>query len=108
VVGSGTFDRLPPAARTSLMANAPELAAETRSSKLFSVLERDDVRAITIPSLLLNGAFSPAMFHLITDELARCLPQAERVLIPTASHAIHQDNPTVYNKTVLDFLAGTA
>jgi len=105
VVGSGTFDRLPPQVRASLMANAPELAAETRSPDLFPGLECDDLRAITIPGLLLNGERSPAMFHLITERLAHCLPGAERVIVPNASHAIHQDNPTVYNKTVLDFLA---
>jgi pimeloyl-ACP methyl ester carboxylesterase len=105
VLGTNVFDQLPPSARASLMANAPELEAETRSPDLFPGLECEAVRQITIPSLLLNGERSPAMFHLITEELARCLPHAERATIPNASHNLHHDNPTVYNKAVLDFLA---
>jgi pimeloyl-ACP methyl ester carboxylesterase len=105
VLGTNIFDQLPPPARASLMANAPELEAETRSPDLFPGLECEAVRQITIPSLLLNGERSPAMFHLITEELARCLPHAERATIPNASHNLHHDNPTVYNRTVLDFLA---
>jgi pimeloyl-ACP methyl ester carboxylesterase len=45
------------------------------------------------------------MFHLITDELERCLPDTERQTIPNASHAIHNGNPSAYNAAVLDFLA---
>jgi len=44
------------------------------------------------------------MFHLITDQLARCIPHAMRIRIPAASHSMHLDNPRVYNDAVTAFL----
>jgi pimeloyl-ACP methyl ester carboxylesterase len=45
------------------------------------------------------------MFGVITDELARVLPHAERTTIPAASHGIHAHNPAGYNAAVLSILA---
>lgn len=105
VQGADVFDQLPPPAQAGLMDNAPELKAETSAPGLFSVFQCEDAARIQVPALLLNGEHSPAMFHLITTELARCLPHAERAMIANASHAMHQGNPQAYNTTVLDFLA---
>ena len=58
--------------------------------------------------LLCKGELSPPVFRLITDDLAKCLPNAQGpVIIPGASHAMHVGNPAFYNQVVLDFLRET-
>jgi len=113
VLGPGSYEKFPQSARAGLLANAAEIMAsrysvtfeaETTSEGFFSPLGRDEVRRIDTPVLLLNAERSPRMFHLITDELARCLPRAARREIPAASHSMHLDNPRFFNDSVLAFL----
>jgi non-heme chloroperoxidase len=105
-VGKGAFDELPPRARDGMMKNAPELAVSTHTP--FEVqmpdLTCEDLSKIEAPALLMRGENSPGMYHLINDELARCLPHAEQAVIPAASHVLHSHNPQVHNETVLRFL----
>lgn len=104
VLGEGTFDKLPQPARSNLMDNALEMKAETSAPNLFLLFSCEDVRRIKIPTLLLKGELSPKIFHLITDELERCLPNKEVAIVPAASHSIHNGNPEAYNEMVLAFL----
>lgn len=107
VIGPGAFDRMPPPARAMMLANAPAMGAETSSppERYFPPFGPDRVAGLPMPVLLAEGAVSPPMFGLITDQLARALPTAERVTIPAASHGMHAQNPDAYNRTVLGFLA---
>src|SRR2546430_7187386 len=54
--------------------------------------------------LLVTSERSPRVFHVITDELARCLAAEEVVTVPGAGHAVHGDNPAYYTAAVLQFL----
>lgn len=105
VIGDGAFDRLPPPARQMMLDNAAEMRAETMTppEQYFPRLSPDDVRELSMPVLLAEGALSPAMFGLITDELARALPAARRIVIPNASHGMHSQNPDAYNDEVMAF-----
>jgi pimeloyl-ACP methyl ester carboxylesterase len=103
VLGPGSYEKFPLSAKAGLIANAAEIMAETTSEGFFSPLSQDEVRRIEKPVLLLNAERSPRMFHLITDELARCLPRAARKEISAASHSMHLDNPRLFNDTVLAF-----
>ncbi|MCO5222142.1 MAG: alpha/beta hydrolase [Thermomicrobiales bacterium] len=107
VIGPGAFDRLSPPAREVMLDNAAAMRAETATPPelYFSSLSRDDVREMTTPALLVEGAQSPRMFGVITDELARVLPEAERVMIPATAHGMHSQNPAAYNKAFLAFQA---
>ncbi|HCV42833.1 MAG TPA: hypothetical protein DGH68_05075, partial [Bacteroidetes bacterium] len=71
----------------------------------FTPLTFDEVRGLKVPVLLLSGETSPRMFHLITEQLLRCLPGAPHLIIAGASHSMHSQNPNLYNSTVLDFLS---
>jgi non-heme chloroperoxidase len=102
---AGAFDRFTPAVRQMLLDNGPEIQAESRSNRLFPAFGCADAARIGCPVLLLSGALSPALFHLITDELERCLPHAERVTIPAVSHAMNAARPRTYNEVVLRFLS---
>jgi pimeloyl-ACP methyl ester carboxylesterase len=107
VIGPGTFERLPPPARESMLANAPEMATELRTppGAYFPSLTCEDVGRVDVPVLLLDGETSPRMFRLVQDALQACLPNVERATIPNASHGMHNGNPEAYNAAVLDFLA---
>ncbi len=106
VFGAGAFDRLPPPVRGAMLDNAPAMQAETTTppEQYFPDLPTEDVRRLRLPTLLLQGEVSPAMFGRITDVLARSLPDAERAMIPASSHGMHSQNPTGYNAVVLAFL----
>lgn len=106
VMGRPTFVHLAPPARQLILDNAPEMAAETLANRYFPPFACEDARALGQPVLLCKGELSPEMFHLITDELAACLPaSAAPVVIPGASHAMHAGNPQAYNHQVVSFLA---
>ena len=104
VIGRGAFDRISPSGRRMLLDNAAEMRAETLAPDIFPALTCADVAALDRPVLLLNGELSPRLFHLINDELARCLPHARKAVIPHTSHAIHVGNPQAYHAAVLKFL----
>jgi pimeloyl-ACP methyl ester carboxylesterase len=65
----------------------------------------EEAREIKIPVLLLGGDRSPAVFAQILDALEKCLPTAERAVLPKSSHGLELDNPAAFNETVLKFLA---
>src|SRR5919197_11015 len=100
------FDALPEAARGRLLRLAPELRLETRAepADYTPALDCKAVGGIRNPVLLVGGEKSPRMFHIIAEELARCLPTAESVTVPGAGHTVNADNPAYYNGVVLPFL----
>lgn len=106
VMGRGTFDRLSPAGQRMILDNAAEMRAETLADDYFPTLTPADAARIDRPVLLLNGALSPRLFHVINAELARCLPRAAQAVIPHASHVIHAGNPAVYHAAVREFWGG--
>jgi pimeloyl-ACP methyl ester carboxylesterase len=65
----------------------------------------NDATKIQTPTLILTGDQSPEMFLLVSQELARYVPNAEQAQIDGASHLLHGMNPQVFNATVLAFLA---
>jgi pimeloyl-ACP methyl ester carboxylesterase len=107
VIGAGAFDRMGPSAQAVMLDNAEveRLETVTPSEQYFPSLAPPDVAPLQVPVLLLEGEMSPPMFGLITDELARVLPTAERITIPGASHGMHAQNPAAYNDAVSAFLA---
>jgi pimeloyl-ACP methyl ester carboxylesterase len=104
VLGPGSYDKLSHSARKMLIDNVPALKAEVSSADYMSDISCELLRRIQIPTLLVGGELSPELFHRITDEFERCLPNRERITVPNASHAIHNQNARFYNRAVLDFL----
>ncbi len=111
VSGRGAFERVPPTGRAIQMENARSLQAEmdmiarfgTRRG-YFASLSCANLNMLNVPTLLVGGDRSPVMFHLVLDELARCLPQARQVTIPSASHSMIAGNPLAFNGAVMEFL----
>ncbi|MGB6032245.1 MAG: alpha/beta hydrolase [Bacteroidota bacterium] len=102
----GMFDAMPQGAREKLVEFAPELKLElTTELDLFMPdIGCEELQRVRVPTLLLTGEKSPALFHLIIDQLEICIPDTRRVEIPRAGHAMHIGNADAYNRTVLGFL----
>jgi non-heme chloroperoxidase len=105
VMGRPTLQHLGPRGYQTMMDNAPEMRAETLSQAYYPSFTCVDAQNLAQPVLLCKGEMSPELFHMITDDLAKCLPGARSpVVIPGASHPMHIGNPAFYNQVVLDFL----
>ena len=104
-VGWDEYEKLPPRVRAAMMPNAPEMKVGTETSfeEHMPDLTCEDASRITAPTLLMRGANSPRMYTLINNELARCMPYVEQVIVPNASHILHNHNPAVHNKFVLEW-----
>ena len=103
----GCFDTFPQARRTELVdKQAPSLRAElmTETASAMPPLDCGDLAKSKLPTLLVTGERSPAMFLLITAELEGCLEGESQVRVPNAGHGLHEANPTFYNQTVMAFL----
>jgi non-heme chloroperoxidase len=101
VAGKGTFEKVPPEVRRRYMDNI-RVQAFPGSPAPFS---REEAQRITVPVLLLTGEQSPRLFHLVTEELEKCLPNAEREEISSAAHLLTVFNADEFNNKVLRFLS---
>jgi pimeloyl-ACP methyl ester carboxylesterase len=104
-LGTGTFARFPKLLQRKVMSGSRDWAAQTMSTVPFADLARDAVRAISAPSLLLSGANTIPLHALVDDELERLLPNAERVVIPDATHDLWADQPELCRSAALEFLS---
>ena len=107
VCGPACFDNAPQSVRTELVEKqAPALRAEmmTEMAAVMPPLDCGDLGKLKLPTLLVTGERSPAMFPLITAELERCLAGESPVMVPEAGHGMHSDNAVFYNEAVTAFL----
>ena len=105
-VAPGAFDRFPPRVRERLLANAREWEAHTTSSDPFPALDRDRLRALRVPVLMLSGERTLPLHHLVDAELERLLPDVRRVVVPGATHDVWTDGGAVCREETLAFLEG--
>lgn len=100
-LGRRSFAALSDARRAQVRANT--IDAELLGSG-FPPVDPDRIRRLRRPTLLVQGARSPAFFARIVDRLFELLPDADRCVIPEASHIMHEDEPPAYLRALLDFL----
>ncbi|MCA9895813.1 MAG: alpha/beta hydrolase [Anaerolineae bacterium] len=103
VLGKDVYRNLSPARLEQARAN--NFKMELLGSG-FLPLNAEAIQRLQIPTLLINGADSPALFHRFNDRLQVLLPNVKRKIIPSASHMMHEDNSTAYNAAILEFLNG--
>jgi pimeloyl-ACP methyl ester carboxylesterase len=104
VLGKKAFDRVPEPRKEQMRENLCALRAQMLGAG-FPALGEDDVRGLHVPVLLLTGQRSPSVFRRLTDRLQELIPIVERVEIPGASHAMHEENSAAVNEAILRFLA---
>jgi pimeloyl-ACP methyl ester carboxylesterase len=105
VFGPGGFERMPEGRRRQVQDNLSNIKAEILGPG-FAPLRGKALRALRVPVLLVTGEHSMPLFQCLIDRLAELLPSTQRVQIPGASHAMHDDNPSAFNAAVLRFLDG--
>ncbi len=87
------------------MQNVMFFKAVTASQDPFPNLSKDKVAGLRMPVLLLRGANTKELDILVSEELARTIPTAEKLIIPNAGHGSPRQNPAAFNAAVLTFLA---
>ncbi len=102
VLGRRAVARLTPQRWQQMRESAAELQAEFRAG--FPPLTEPDLRAVRAPALVLTGEHSPTIEGALSQWLADLLPHAEHVVVPGASHLMHEDNPAFVNDSILGFL----
>ena len=100
-LGPGFYRRLSDKRLAQVAANAIE--AEFLGSD-FPRLTDKEVRSASVPTPLVGGQHSPALFRRLLDRLEELLPHAERVELSGASHIMHEDNEPACNAAVRSFL----
>ena len=99
------WDKMPEPARRETLRDAHEWDVMMTTGILFPDIEPATIRKIAAPALLLSGAKSYPFLGLITEELARLLPNRESIVLPDAGHQMWYQDPDVCRNYVEAFLA---
>ncbi len=99
-----SWSKLPQQVQAIMMDNTLELRGMRFSKKTAPPITCNDLKKIKTPVLLLHGDRSPLFFASIIDELDRCLDRKERATLSDASHGLEYENPSQFNKIVLEFI----
>lgn len=102
--GPGAFDALPPERRRIVMQNARFFKAVTASSDPFPNLSKEKAGRLSMPVLIIRGANTKELDILVSEEVTRIIPNAEKAIIPQAGHSSPRQNPLAFNAAVLEFL----
>jgi pimeloyl-ACP methyl ester carboxylesterase len=105
VGGPGAYERRSDADKKMNRDNAASAQADAITARPRPVFTCEMAKAISAPVLLTNGERSPKFFHLITDRLANCLPNRERIVVPGSSHTVPSESPEAWDRDVLTFLS---
>jgi len=82
------------------------LFAEVQAlSQVAPNFSEDQLRSITVPFLILDGAEEEAIKPEHTRRLAELIPGAELILMPGTGHFAPIQQPEEFNRIVLDYLA---
>lgn len=102
--GPGAYEGRSDAHKKMNFDNVASYQADATTKRPRPVFTCDMAKKIAAPTLLSNAERSPPVFHLIIDQLERCLPNRERVEIAASSHTVPWDNPDAYDQAVLAFM----
>jgi len=103
----GAFGRLSNLQRADLFRFGPELRRELASDfdLYMPPISLEEMKTLTVPTLLLSGQKSPRLFHIITDMVHAAIPGSEMRTIPSADHSIHTSAPAAYSEAVWEFIS---
>ena len=98
------WDQMSKSSRDETLRDAHEWDVMMTTGTLFPNIAPGTIQKITTPSLLVSGAKSYAFLGLITEELARLLPNRETIVLPDAGHQMWYQAPDACRKDVEAFL----
>jgi pimeloyl-ACP methyl ester carboxylesterase len=65
----------------------------------------DRLHDIKVPVLILVGDLDLEEKEVVADKLVAAIPSARKIIIPDAAHMLNMEQPALFNRAVLDFLA---
>ncbi len=100
------FASLPQKFREGMLQNVHTMRSSrlTKDPRPRSRLTCEEAGQIRIPTFLVHGELSPAQFVLTNEMLGKCMPNAERAMLPSTSHSLEMESPIGFNEIVLQFL----
>ena len=105
VIGDSLYySKIPPQYQGNILSNLTEARGIINNRRFPPDYTCDDIKKIKVPVLILQGDRTPVFFSAINGELDRCLPNKSLVILPNASPGLQSENPSGYNKIVLDFI----
>ena len=102
--GPGTFEAQPEAFRRMWLDN---FNARRPAAPPPEPLTCEQLSAITTPTLVIGAEYGMLYSRRIVDKLAGCIPGSRLRIIPVVTHFMSYQEPSVFNKVVLDFLSHT-
>lgn len=108
IAGKKMFDRLPDWVKARCRRNMKEVRAIMTSEDPYPAVDREKVRRLDLPTLILSGGESRATARFTDLELERLLPKSsrKRVVLPDATHIMWVEQPVRCRELVLDFIRG--
>jgi len=100
--GAGAWSKLPEDQRQIRRDNAWTIVGQLGDVENVTC---DDMKKFKMPVLLMEGEQSPTMFKNIRAAIQKCVPGAERAVVPKAAHQMHQANPAGFNAALAKFLS---
>lgn len=103
VFGPGAWEYVGPEMQQMIIDNIGTAATKAPLEAL--AISCEDIRKFSFPILILHGERSPKIYSDMSAAMRKCKPDlAAATIVPNATHLMHRDNPTFFNKAVLDFL----
>lgn len=104
--GSDALDRLPESVVARCRRNLPELKAIMTSDDPYPAVDREEIRKLEVPVLMLSGSKSRSTARFTDDEFERLLPKktCRRVILEGATHIMWMEQPTKSRDAVLGFI----
>jgi pimeloyl-ACP methyl ester carboxylesterase len=94
-----------PKVRRQVDDNLLEWQALSTSTDGFPNVRREDVAALRVPTLLMEGEKTLALHRIVDAQLAALLPDQRRVTITSASHEMWDEQPVKCREAAMQFLA---
>ena len=104
--GKGKFDAFPDFVKQKCRRNISELKAFVASDDRYPDVDRESVRQLAVPTLIVSGGASLATSRFTDPELIRLIPAQSRkqVVFQGASHIMWIEQPVRFRETILEFI----
>lgn len=105
ILGQSGLDQLTQDARARRFSNIVAMKMLTLSTDEFPMLDPQRVASLAMPILLLSGKNTQPILAAIFQTLRSVLGSAEAHIVDGSRHSVYREQPEIYNRLALDFLA---
>jgi pimeloyl-ACP methyl ester carboxylesterase len=105
ILGQERLQSLSADARARRLLNARAMRVLTLSSDEFPLFSDAALASVDVPTLLVSGENTAPLHAATFSALCRRMPRAEVHRVALAGHSVSREQPQVFNRLALDFLA---